>query len=222
MKKGISLKGGKKGMENSFEKAFFQLVEFLEKIEREFGIKYYLVGGILASLYSETRTTVDIDFVADINSVNYNIDTYIQLLKENDFYPFQDWENTAILAKSTNLLQYLDKQERVKFDNYILIRKSENKYKKIGPLALKRRVRINFLGNECWATSKEDYMLSKLIFGGWQDFSDALGCWMRFSETLDSTYLLETSKVLGVQKEYNLLISGIEDPDDYFEKLDKI
>jgi len=209
-------------MENSFENAFFQIVEFLEMLERELNIKYYLVGGILASLYSETRTTMDIDFVVDVYSANYNIDSYIQLLKENDFYPFQDWENTAILAKNTKLLQYLDKQERIKFDNYILIQKSESKYKKIGPLALKRRVRLRFLGKECWATSKEDYILSKLVFGGWQDFSDALGCWMRFSKTLDIPYLLETSKILSVQKEYNILISGIEDPDEYFEKLDQI
>ncbi|MEE9379491.1 MAG: hypothetical protein V3V33_15805 [Candidatus Lokiarchaeia archaeon] len=69
-------------MEIRYEKAFFQIVTFLEKIEREFGIKYYLVGGILVSIYSETRTTQYIDFVVDIYSVNHNIDTYIEILKK--------------------------------------------------------------------------------------------------------------------------------------------
>ncbi len=38
-------------MEIRYEKAFFQIINFLEKIEREFGIKYYLVRGILVSIY---------------------------------------------------------------------------------------------------------------------------------------------------------------------------
>lgn len=42
---------------------------------------------------------------------------------------------------------------------------------------------------------------------------------MRFDETLDVQYLDEINKKLGIQKEVNLLQSGIDDPDDYFEKL---
>ncbi len=41
-------------MEVRYENALFQIITFLEKIEKEFGIKYYLVGGILVSIYSET------------------------------------------------------------------------------------------------------------------------------------------------------------------------
>jgi len=206
-------------MEIRYEKAFFQIINFLEKIEREFGIKYYLVGGILVSIYSETRTTQYIDFVIDIYSVNHNIDTYIEILKKNDFYPIQDWISTSILAKDIHLLQFLDKQQVIKFDNYIIDRKSISKYKKIGPLGLKRRLRINFAGIECWVASKEDYILSKLVFGGWQDYSDALGCWLRFQDDLDKDYLELTSKQLDIIKEFELLRSGIEDPDDYFNNL---
>ena len=206
-------------MEIRYEKAFFQIINFLEKIEREFGIKYYLVGGILVSIYSETRTTQDIDFVVDIYSVNHNIDTYIEILKKNDFYPFQDWISTSSLAKDIHLLQFLDKQQVIKFDNYIIDQKSMSKYKKIGPLGLKRRLRINFAGIECWVASKEDYILSKLVFGGWQDYSDALGCWLRFQDELDKDYLELTSKQLDIIEEFKLLRSGIEDPDDYFNNL---
>ena len=72
---------------------------------------------------------------------------------------------------------------------------------------------------ECWATSKEDFILSKLIYGGWQDFADALGCWMRFNDTLDLSYMKKIGIELGVQKELELLISGIDDPDDYFKQI---
>ena len=208
-------------MEIRYENAFFQIIDFLEKIEREYGISYYLVGGILVSIYSETRTTQDIDFVVDIYSANYNINTYIEILKKNDFYPIQDWESTSELAKELHLIQFLDKQQVIKFDNYIIDRTSQNKFKKIGDLGLKRRKRINFGGVDCWVASKEDYIVSKLVFGGWQDYSDALGCWLRFQDDLDLKYLELISNELTIHREYALLKSGIDDPDEFFEQLKK-
>ncbi|MEE9379490.1 MAG: hypothetical protein V3V33_15800 [Candidatus Lokiarchaeia archaeon] len=116
----------------------------------------------------------------------------------------------------------MDKQQVIKFDNYIIDQKSLSKYKKIGPLGLKRRHRINFAGIECWVASKEDYILSKLVFGGWQDYSDALGCWLRFQNDLDKDYLEINSNQLDIHKEYVLLRSGIDDPDEFFNKLKEI
>ena len=64
--------------------------------------------------------------------------------------------------------------------------------------------------------------MSKLVFGGWQDYSDALGCWIRFqNKMLDLDYIEKVSRDLGIYKEYALLKSGIDDPDEYFEKLDR-
>ncbi len=206
-------------MEVIYKNAFIQLINFLEKMEKDKGIKYYIVGGILTSIYSETRFTQDIDFVVDIDSVNINLDTYILSLQDNEFFPIQDWNTTTILARKTHIIQYLDKQERIKLDNYIIDKYNKSKYKRIGPIALKRRIRVEFDDIKCWATSKEDFILSKLVFGGWQDYSDALGCWMRFSDLLDLLYMNGISKNLGIQKEYELLKSGIDDPDDYFKQI---
>jgi len=189
-------------MEVIYKNAFIQLINFLEKMEKDKGIKYYLVGGILTSIYSETRFTQDIDFVVDITSVNIHLETYILSLQDNEFFPIQDWSTTTILARETNIIQYLDKQERIKLDNYII-----DKFK------------VEFDDIKCWATSKEDFILSKLVFGGWQDYSDALGCWMRFNNILDILYMNKISKELGIQKEYELLKSGIDDPDDYFKQI---
>jgi hypothetical protein len=96
---------------------------------------------------------------------------------------------------------------------------SGNKYKKMGPIGLKRRVREKIFEIECWVASKEDFILSKLVFGGWQDYTDALGCWLRFQDELDQEYLGLTSKKLEIQREYILLKSGIDDPDDFFEEI---
>ncbi len=57
------------------------------------------------------------------------------------------------------------------------------------------------------------------MYGGWQDYRDALGCWMRFRENLDRKYLTKVCQQLQLQKELELLTSGIEDPDNYFEKI---
>ena len=89
----------------------------------------------------------------------------------------------------------------------------------MGPIGLKRRVREKVFGIDCWVTSKEDFILSKLVFGGWQDYTDALGCWLRYKDELDNVYLDSVSNELKIQREYALLISGIEDPDEFFEKL---
>lgn len=188
-------------------------------MEKDKGIKYYLVGGILTSIYSETRSTTGIDFVVDIFSLNLSLANYISLLQKNEFFPFQDWPTTIALAKNTRIVQYLDKQERIKLDNYIIDKDNRSKYKRIGPIALERRIRIKFVDIECWAASKEDFILSKLVFGGWQDYSDALACWIRFSNDLDILYLDKIGKELGIQKELNLLKSGIDDPDDYFKQI---
>ena len=208
-------------MEVNYKNAFIQLINFLEKLEKDKGIKYYLVGGILTSIYSETRSTTDIDFVVDIFSVNLTLVNYISLLKQNEFFPFQDWTTTITLAEKTKIIQYLDKQERIKLDNYIIDKDNKSKYKRIGPIALERRTRIIFADIECWAASKEDFILSKLVFGGWQDYSDALGCWMRFKHALDVQYISIISKELGILREFNLLKSGIDDPDDYFKQINR-
>ena len=206
-------------MEVNYKNAVIQLINFLETLEKEKGINYYLVGGILTSIYSDARSTTDIDFVVDLFSVNLTIANYISLLQQNEFFPFQDWTTTIDLAEETKMIQFLDKQERIKLDNYIIDKENKSKYKRIGPIALKRRVRIEFVDIECWAASKEDFILSKLVFGGWQDYSDALACWIRFNDILDVRYLEKISKELGIQKEFNLLQSGIDDPDDYFKQI---
>jgi len=206
-------------MKEILPKALNQLINFLEKSERDLGLKYYLVGGILTNVYSVFRATQDIDFVVDIQSKGISIENYVSLLEKNSFFPLQDWNSTIQLGRETNLIQYFDEQNLVKFDNYLIDRFDSSRYKKIGAVALNRRVMEKLFGIECWIASKEDFIVGKLVYGGWQDFNDALGCWMRFNEMLDLIYLEKICKELGIYREYDLLKSGIDDPDEYFKKL---
>ena len=206
-------------MEISYKSALKQIIDLLDQLEKEKVLKYYLVGGILVNIYSDFRITRDIDLVIDFQRSNFRIEDYIILLKKNDFFPFQDWNSTNYLARETKIIQFLDRTETVKYDNHVIDKFNKSKYKRLGPIALKRRVKETLFGVECWVTSKEDFILSKLVYGGWQDYSDALGCWMRFKNVLDVQYMSKVSKELEIQKELNLLKSGIDDPDDYFNQI---
>lgn len=206
-------------MESTYKKALLQVIDFLERLEKDKGVKYYLVGGILVNLYSDFRITRVIDIAIDLESSDITLEDYISLLERNDFHAFQDWRTTLILARETNIIQFLDKSDIVRYDNHIVVKFSNNKYKKMGFIGLKKRVREKIFGINCWVTSKEDFILSKLVFGGWQDYSDALGCWLRFQNELDKNYLELNSNKLDIHKEYVLLRSGIDDPDEYFNKL---
>lgn len=206
-------------MESTYKQAFLQIINFLENLEENKDFAYYLVGGILVNIYSDFRITRDIDIVIDLQSSNLSLPNYISLLEKNYFHPLQDWGTTLILARETNIVQFLDKSDTVRYDNHLVIKFSNNKYKKMGPIGLKRRIRERIFDIECWVTSKEDFILSKLVFGGWQDYTDALGCWLRFQDELDKDYLSLTSKGLEIQREYALLKSGIDDPDEFFEQL---
>ncbi|MBD3339628.1 MAG: hypothetical protein GF353_10995 [Candidatus Lokiarchaeota archaeon] len=208
-------------MQSNYKDALYQIISFLERLEKEKGIKYYLVGGILVNLYSDFRTTRDIDLAIDFNASLIDRYEYVNLLRENDFFPYQDWNSTKILAKENNLIQFLDKTESVRYDNHIIIHSSKSKFNKIGIISLNQRQREKIFGIECWVASKEDFILSKLVYGGWQDYSDALGCWLRFNDELNITYLEENSKFLGIEKELILLMSGIDDPDEYFKKINR-
>lgn len=204
---------------NHYRDAFSQVINFVESLEKQYGVKYYLVGGVLVNLYSDFRTTRDIDLALDLYRSELNINQLIQLLEKKDFYPIQDWDTTRVLAKENELIQFLDKTETVRYDIHLLSKNPTKKYKKIGQIALERRTRREIFNIECWALSKEDFILSKLVFGGWQDYTDALGCWMRFKNELNISYLDRMSKNLEIKEEFDMLRSGIKDPDEFFEKL---
>ena len=206
-------------MLNHYKSAFFQIINFLESLEETTSVKYYLVGGILVNIYSDFRTTRDIDIALDLFNSDINLKAYSNLLEKNEFHPIQDWITTTSLAQETGIIQFLDKTETVRYDNHLIAKRSVDKYKKIGIIALERRERRIIFNKECWVASKEDFILSKLVFGGWQDYSDALGCWLRFKNDLNLSYLQQKSQELDIKIEYNLLISGIKDPDMYFQKL---
>jgi hypothetical protein len=68
------------------------------------GIKYYLVGRILGNLYAVFKTTRDIDLVIDFEFSKITFKNFIPLLKDYNFFPFQDWNSTILSANENKLI----------------------------------------------------------------------------------------------------------------------
>jgi len=208
-------------MDNTLEQAYVQIIDFLEDLEESKSVKYCFVGGILVSLYSDFRITRDIDVIISFQSSNFTLTDYILLLEKYNFHPLKwmDWGMTLSMAKETNKLRFLDKSNTTRYDNHLLTKFSNNNYEKLGSIGLKKRVRERIFNIESWVSSKEYFILSNLIFGGDQNYADALGCLLRFKDELDEDYLELVSNQLDIKHEYLFLKSGMDNPDDFFNRL---
>jgi predicted nucleotidyltransferase len=187
-------------MEAFFLGAFRGLASVLESLENEFGFKYFIVGGALVPFYAEMRQTSDIDVVVHLIFTGEKKNQMLNQLVVHNFYPFTNWDDTFSEWPKPSMITFLDPSGSIKIDMYLAKVDSQpvNRYKKLAVLALKRRVRLDYLGTKFWAQGKEDFIVAKLVYGGYQDYKDALACWIRFQHELDVPYLKETAQSLGV------------------------
>lgn len=74
----------------------------------------------MVNIYTVFRTTQDIDFAVDIESEGIMVEEYVSYLKEGNFNPLQDWKTAIEFAKKNKMLQYFNKSNYVKFDNYLI------------------------------------------------------------------------------------------------------
>jgi hypothetical protein len=198
-------------MLNPFLQAFSEVITLFEQIENEFGFKYILVGGVLTPIYAESRQTLDIDIVAQLQISEENQKHLIDILEKHQFYPIISWEDTFFEWKTSKYIQFLDKTESIKIDLSIMepSNKERSVYEIMKKLSFENRKRISIQNIDCWATSKEDFILSKLVYGGYQDYKDALACWIRYASDLDKTYLEENARNLQVEQEFHYLVEKV-------------
>jgi len=150
-------------------------------------IDYVIVGGFAVLFYGNPRTTMDIDYVIQLE--DENIPVLIQFLKENGFHADEYDMRTAIKERSHCTVE--DKETMFRLD-------IKGVYGEMDERALrnKRKVEINDIA--IWIASPEDTIANKLVFAREQDIKDALGIYVRQYETLDMDYLENTAKRIGV------------------------
>jgi hypothetical protein len=128
-------------------------------------------------------------------------------LQKYKFQPFTTWKDTFLDWTTTHFITFLDPSGTLKIDLNLTNENEipKNPYEKIRILAISNRVKVKFFDIDCWAQSKEDFILGKLVYAGIQDYNDALACWIRFEEHLDQQYLDEKSKELDVENYWKML-----------------
>ncbi len=183
------------------------MIGFLEHLETKFQFKYLLVGGILTPLYAEVRQTQDIDLVIEIFPQEKNKDVLLSEFKRFRYIPATNWTDTFKHGPGNHFIQIFDEETAVKID-LNLSWPEEETYSIYGQLrrcSLTHRRRVNFLTTECWVQSKEDFILAKLVYKGYQDYKDALACWLRFRDELNQSYIDKKSAEYKVQDIWNAI-----------------
>lgn len=195
-------------MDAFFLGALRDLISALESLENQYGFRYFVVGGALVPFYAEMRQTSDIDIVVHLTFSSEKRNQLLDELIGQRFQPFTNWNDTFIEWPKPSMITFLDPRGVIKIDMHLVEvgSKPVNRYEKLGVLALARRVRLDYIGISFWAQGKEDFIVAKLVYGGYQDYKDALACWIRFQNELDVPYLKETTHSLGVDELFDAIM----------------
>lgn len=157
--------------------------EFLNKNS----IDYVIVGGFAVLFYGNPRTTMDIDYVIQLE--DENIPVLVKFLKENGFHADEYDMRAALKEKSHCTVE--DKDTMFRLD-------IKGVYSEMDERALRNKRKVDLNDIAIWIASPEDTIVNKLVFAREQDIKDALGILVRQYDTLDMDYLEKTTKSIGV------------------------
>lgn len=128
------------------------LRDALVRLERE-GIASMLTGSIALSYYAEPRMTRDIDLVVEFSGGDSK---RIAALFEPEYYVSQDDVERAL--RERGMFNVLHLEKLVKLD--LIVRKDEPFRRH----EFERRVRVRLSGFDAWIATREDLILSKLVW----------------------------------------------------------
>jgi hypothetical protein len=167
-------------------------LELLKNIARRLdkaGIEYMMTGSMAMSFYSNPRMTRDIDVVVNITQIDAK--RFAALFK-NDFYV--DETVIAQAVRDKGMFNIVHNESIIKVD--FIIRKDESYREE----EFARRKRIIIDGVPVWTVSREDLVLSKLVWvknsGSELQFRDV--CRIMKAKDIDENYLEKWSIALGV------------------------
>jgi len=127
------------------------LQDALARFERE-GIAYMLTGSLALSYYAEPRMTRDIDLVVAISAGDSK---RLVALLEPQYYVPADLERAL---RERGMFNILHLEKLVKLD--LIVRKDEPFRRN----EFERRRRVHLGGFDAWIATREDLILSKLVW----------------------------------------------------------
>jgi len=128
------------------------LHDFVERIER-LGIEYMLTGPMAMMRYAGFRQTADIDIILELFEEDKA--EFIKALEADYYIPLQSLSGAVETNKMFNVIHF---ETAFKVD---CVLKKTTGYQEG---AFERRERTDYYGKEIWIISKEDLILSKLLW----------------------------------------------------------
>jgi hypothetical protein len=169
------------------------LKDVIEKLST-LSIPYMLTGSLAMMYYAQPRMTRDIDIVVELSRTH--IDDFVRIFKTKYYISSEAIEEAVTTPFIFNLI-HLESSVKVDF----VVRKSEE-YRVV---EFNRRKKVKIDGIELFVVSKEDLILSKLIWLKDSDSEVQKRDILNLLESFyDKEYLFEWAKKLNL---YTLLMS---------------
>jgi hypothetical protein len=151
-------------------------------------VPFMLTGSFALGYYGKPRMTRDLDFVVAL--MERHVDALVRAFS-TDFYIDEDAARSAIKSQRMFNLMHLD--SAIKVD--LIVRKNSD-YRQA---EFERRKLVEFAGISTWITSREDLILSKLVWandsGSEMQLRDVRTL---IDESVDWPYLKDWAAKLGV------------------------
>lgn len=164
-----------------------QILDLVCEFLKKNSIGYVIVGGFAVLFYGNPRTTMDIDYVIQLE--DENIPVLVKFLQENGFHADEYDMRAALKEKSHCTVE--DKETMFRLD-------IKGVYTEMDGRALQNKRKVDLNDIAIWIASPEDTIVNKLVFAREQDIKDALGILVRQYDALDIGYLENTAKKIGV------------------------
>ncbi len=128
------------------------LHDFVERIER-LSIAYMLTGSMAMMRYTVFRQTADIDIVLELSAKD--TDKFIKAFEVDYYIPIQSLSRAVEVNRMFNVIHF-----KTAFKVDCVVKKTTDFQQN----AFERRERTDYYGREIWIISKEDLILSKLLW----------------------------------------------------------
>ncbi len=144
----------------------------------EHSTEYVIVGGMTVIAYGAPRTTMDADFIIQMEIEDMK--DFAVFLGENGF--FSEPGDIEIAMKERSHFSAMDKETPLRLD-------IKGVYNEADKRTLDNRRAMTFQGTKIFLASPEDVIWGKLLYGSEQDIEDAEGIYVRQLPVLDIRYL---------------------------------